>query len=132
METPILMLVCINKHSVPELKNEINNILSPTMITLGKNLLPPDIQLLIMNIRKQVGYLNNRWAEIILRIIESKYNFEFICYFFIFLDNRLFLTQKTLKKKSLIVSMESIWAEAMFQLELELQLLIKNQIIENQ
>jgi hypothetical protein len=54
------MLVCINKHLVPELKNEINNILLPTMITLGKNLLPPDIQLLIMNIRKQVGYLNNR------------------------------------------------------------------------
>tara|TARA_B110000285_G_scaffold222607_1_gene277008 strand:- start:731 stop:958 length:228 start_codon:yes stop_codon:yes gene_type:complete len=50
--------------------------------------------------------------------------------FFIFIDNRLFLTQKTLKKKLLIASMENIWAEAMFQQELELQLLIKNQIIE--
>jgi len=109
------MPVCINKHSEPDKKNEINNTLSLTKTPPERNSLHPDIQLLIMNIRKLVWNLTRRWAEIILQILEN---------------NPLFLTQERLKKKLLIVNMENIWAEAILQLELELQLLIKKQIIE--
>jgi len=109
------MPACINKHSEPKQKNEINNILSLTKTRLIRNLLLLDIQLLIMNIRKLIWNLSKLWAEIILQITEN---------------NHLFLTQEKLKKKLLIVNMENIWAEVTLQLELELQLLIKNQIIE--
>ena len=124
------MPACINKHSEPDKKNEINNTLSLTKTPPERNSLHPDIQLLIMNIRKLVWNLTRRWAEIILQILESKYSFYIHLIYFIFLDNPLFLTQERLKKKLLIVNMENIWAEAILQLELELQLLIKKQIIE--
>ena len=46
------------------------------------------------------------------------------------IDNRLFSIQETLKKKLLIENMENIWVVEILQLELGLQLLIKNQITE--
>lgn len=121
---------CINKHSEPKLKNEINNTRSLMKTTLERNLSTPDIQLLIMNIRKLVWNQILRWAEIIPQIPESKFNLHILTNLSFLLDNHLFLTQEKRKRKLWIENMENIWVVAILQLELELQLHTKKQIIE--